>query len=129
MRRYLLATAIGILCATAPLGALAQESCSADDQASLDACVTQATATCLTAFPQCQTQPVSLEALLAKIDLDCLCETAKNYGQYRSCAAHLIAAFKKLTTLDDAAKQTIKEHNAACKEAIKNHKGHKGPKK
>lgn len=112
--------------------AIAQDSCTDENKAALELCISTAKATCDAAYPQCQRPTVSLEEIRAAIDERCSCDTAVNYGKYRSCVATLINSLRAFSLIDAATKEAIKADNAVCKAEIqarkKENKGNKGNK-
>lgn len=119
MNRHLpcLITFTFALCCALPVSA--QETCTEEDTAALEACIT----TCEAAAPECEKQPLTLEELRTSIAEECDCESAKNYGKYRSCVAQLLNAAKKFSLITQEDLLTVKKvDNKECRAQIKENK-------
>ena len=107
-------------------GAFAQEMCSPDDRAALAACVEQCKATCEAAKPNCEAQPISLEAIREAIAAKCNCAAARNYGAYRSCVARLMSSLRAFALVDMESRAAVNEDNKLCRAQIMARKRHRG---
>lgn len=113
----------------APSIAFAQDTCTDEQKAALALCLEQCDTTCNAASPGCVRQPITLEEVRAAIAAQCNCDTARNYGQYRSCVAKLLGALKQFSLIDDATKTAIGEDNKTCRDAIKARRHAENPEK
>jgi hypothetical protein len=108
--------------------AAAQEigACTVEDAAAYESCQTTCKATCDATYPGCvnpDTGILTLEEVRAAIAAECNCDTATNYGRYRSCVARLMSALRKFSLVEQTTRLAINEDNKACRAAIKARRG------
>lgn len=105
-----------------PVTSFSQEMCLDEDHDALKACTDQCVVDCQAQFPDCVGQPVTLEEVREALAERCVCENARNFGQYRSCVAQLMGALRRFSMVDQEIVQAIAADTKVCRNEIKERK-------
>lgn len=116
-----------VLLLLVPASVFSQESCNADDQSALEACIVDATDTCEAAYPECTVVAITPEAALSLLAERCgSCDDVKNFGRYNSCLKRVRNGIRTLKALSDEVKDALATARSECKLVKKGGKGKKG---